>query len=53
MKLPYFILLLHLFFTGANAQNNSIEISGTITGAYNSKMYVFFEDEYKLKDSIS
>jgi peroxiredoxin len=53
MKLPYFILLLNLFFIRVNAQNNPIEISGTITGAYNSKMYIFFEDEYKLKDSIS
>lgn len=51
MKLPYFILLLSLLFTRLQAQNNVIEISGTITGTYNSKMYIFFDDE--IKDKIS
>jgi peroxiredoxin len=53
MKRPYFILLLSVLFTKAFAQNNSIEISGTISGSYNSKIYIFFEDEFKRKDSIS
>ena len=53
MKLPYFILFLHLLFVRVHAQNNTIEISGTITGNYNSKMYIFFEDEYKQINSIS
>lgn len=53
MKLPYFILLLNLLFVRVQAQNNVIEISGTITGTYDSKMYIFFEDEYKQINSIS
>jgi hypothetical protein len=51
MKLPYFILLLSLLVTRLHAQNNVIEISGTITGTYNSKMYLFFDGEARLKDS--
>jgi peroxiredoxin len=51
MKLPYFILLLSLLVTRLHAQNNVIEISGTITGTYNSKMYLFFDNEAKQKDS--
>jgi peroxiredoxin len=51
MKLPYFILLLSLLATRLHAQNNVIEISGTITGTYNSKMYLFIDNEVKLKDS--
>ncbi|WP_081163694.1 TlpA disulfide reductase family protein [Niastella populi] len=53
MKIPYFILSLCMLFFKLQAQHHSIEISGTISGSYNSKIYIFFEDEYKRKDSIS
>ncbi len=53
MKVPYFIMLLCMLFSKLHAQHNSIEISGAISGSYNSKIYIFFEDEYKRKDSIS
>ncbi|MCS3798811.1 redoxin family protein [Niastella sp. OAS944] len=51
MKLPYFILLLNLLFVRVQAQNNAIEISGTIAGTYNSRMYIFFDGEIKEKIS--
>lgn len=51
MKLPYFILFLSLLFTRVHAQNNVIEISGTITGTYDSKMYLFFDGDIKEKIS--
>src|ERR1044072_6311153 len=51
MKLPYFILLLNLLFVRVQAQNNAIEISGTIAGTFNSRMYIFFDGEIKEKIS--
>ncbi len=44
-----FLFLPHFLF----CQNTDFEISGTITGEYNSKMYLFFEGNYKQRDSIS
>jgi peroxiredoxin len=44
-----FLLLPVLAFT----QEQSFEVSGTIKGAYKSKMYFFYEDHYRQKDSIS
>jgi len=41
--LPYFLF----------CQSKDFEISGTITGEHNSKMYLFFEGNYKQRDSIS
>lgn len=34
-------------------QSTDFEMTGTITGEYNSKMYLFFEGNYKQRDSIS
>jgi len=44
-----FLLLPHLPF----CQSTDFEISGAITGEYNSKMYLFFEGNYRQRDSIS
>lgn len=44
-----FILLPFLSF----CQDTSFEIFGTITGDYNSKIYLFFEGNYRQRDSIS
>ena len=34
-------------------QTRTFEIFGTITGEYNSKIYFFYDNNYKQKDSIS
>src|ERR1044071_3498059 len=34
-------------------QKKHFEIFGTITGNYNSKMYVFFEGNFRQRDSLS
>ncbi len=44
-----FILLSFYSFS----QTKSFEIFGTITGNYNSKIYLFFDGNYKQRDSIS
>jgi len=49
-KFSLLFLLLHHF---SFSQSKDFEISGTITGKYNSKMYLFFEGNYRQRDSIS
>lgn|GEM_PF-1218820 len=44
-----FLFLPHFLF----CQSTDFEIAGTITGEHNSKMYLFFEGNYKQRDSIS
>jgi peroxiredoxin len=44
-----FLFLPHCLF----CQSTDFEISGTITGEHNSKIYLFFEGNYKQRDSIS
>lgn len=44
-----FLFLPHFLF----CQSTDFEITGTITGEHNSKMYLFFEGNYKQRDSIS
>lgn len=46
-------LLILLLPTLAFGQRQSIEIFGTMSGAYNGKLYLFFEGNYRQKDSIS
>ena len=49
-KLSIVFLLVPLF---SFCQNRPFEIFGTITGNFNSKIYLFFDGTYKQKDSIS
>jgi len=52
MKLTKLTLLLFIpFFSFAQAR--LFEIFGTIKGEYNSKVYLFFENNFRAKDSIS
>jgi len=44
-----FLFLPHFLF----CQSKDFEIFGIITGAHNSKMFLFFEGNYKQRDSIS
>src|SRR5206468_3531031 len=46
-----FILLLLPSFSFS--QDREVEIFGSITGRYQSKMYLFFEGNYAQKDSLS
>lgn len=52
MKLTRLTLLLFVpFFSSGQAR--PFEIYGTIQGEYNSKVYLFFENNFRAKDSIS
>lgn len=53
MKSLLGILTFIHFYTLSFCQNQSFEILGTIKGTYKSKMYLFFEGDYKQRDSIS
>ena len=46
------LLLIFLPFVSF-CQDKSFEVFGTISGKYNSKIYIFFEGNYKQRDSIS
>ena len=49
-KLSFIFLFVPLF---SYCQNRSFEIFGTIRGGFNSKIYLFFDGNYKQKDSLS
>lgn len=49
-KLILLILLLPMLTFG---QGQSVEIYGTMSGDFNGKLYLFFEGNYRQKDSIS
>lgn len=53
MRYLKFILAFILLPTSSFSQIKTFEIFGTITGDYSSKMYLFFEGNYRQKDSIS
>jgi thiol-disulfide isomerase/thioredoxin len=53
MRNNKFILLFIFIPFIAFSQAKPFEIFGTITGEYHSKMYLFFEGNYKQRDSIS
>jgi peroxiredoxin len=53
MKNIKLTLLLFLFPFLAVCQTRPFEVFGTITGEYNSKIYLFFDGNYRQRDSIS
>ena len=50
LKLSFILLFVPLF---SFCQSRPFEIFGTITGNFNSKIYLFFDGNYRQKDSIS
>ena len=52
MRKLLILLMLILPFV-SYCQSQSFEVFGTITGTYNSRVYLFYNDNYKQKDSIS
>ena len=54
MKLNVLLLLiLCVFCSGSNRlKQQNVEISGVIYGTYPKKIFLFFEDQYKQRDSI-
>ena len=53
MKIFKFNVLLILVPFISFSQSRTFEIFGTITGEYHSKIYVFFDNNYRQRDSIS
>ena len=45
-------LLILLFPTFAFGQSQTFEVFGTMSGEFNGKVYLFFEGNYRQKDSI-
>jgi hypothetical protein len=50
MSLTFILFLLPSILLG---QTKPYEIFGSFSGEYNSKIYLFFDGHYRLKDSLS
>ncbi len=50
LNLLYFFMVV---FSTSFAQKRFIDISGTLSGSYDGKIYMFYENDFKNRDSIS